>query len=47
MKALFSHYKKLHLWLLADLAFLAVFLLARRSRAARDDIETSKGDIEQ
>ena len=34
MKVLFSHYKKLHLWLLADLAFLAAFLLARRSRAA-------------
>ena len=34
MKALFSHYKKLHLWLLADLAFLAAFLLARQSRGA-------------
>ena len=34
MKALFSRYKKLHLWLLADLALLAAFLFARRSRAA-------------
>ena len=34
MKALFSHYKQLHLWLLADLAFLAAFLLARQSRGA-------------
>ena len=34
MKALFSHYKKLHLWLLADLTFLAAFLLARQSRGA-------------
>ena len=34
MKALFSHYKKLHLWLLANLALLSAFLLARRSRAA-------------
>ena len=34
MKALFSHYKKLHLWLLANLALLSAFLLARRSRGA-------------
>ena len=34
MKALFSRYKKLHLWLLADLAFLVAFLLARQSRGA-------------
>ena len=34
MKALFSRYKKLHLWLLANLALLSAFLLARRSRAA-------------
>ena len=34
MKALFSRYKKLHLWLLADLALLSAFLLARRSRGA-------------
>ena len=34
MKALFSRYKKLHLWLLANLALLSAFLLARRSRGA-------------
>lgn len=34
MKVLLLRHKKLHLWLLADLAFLAAFLLARRSRAA-------------
>ena len=34
MKALFSRYKKLHLWLFANLALLSVFLLARRSRGA-------------
>ena len=34
MKVLLLRHKKLHLWLLADLAFLAAFLLARRSRGA-------------
>ena len=34
MKAFFLRYKKRHLWLLADLALLGSFLLARRSRAA-------------
>ena len=33
MKAFFLHRKKLHLWLLGDLAFLAAFFLARQSRA--------------
>ena len=34
MKVLLLRHKKLHLWLLADLAFLAAFLLARQSRGA-------------
>ena len=34
MKVLLLRHKKLHLWLLADLALLSAFLLARRSRAA-------------
>ena len=34
MKALLLRHKKLHLWLLANLALLSAFLLARRSRGA-------------
>lgn len=33
MKKLFLRYRKLHLWLLVDLVFLAAFFLLRRSRA--------------
>ena len=34
MKVLLLRHKKLYLWLLANLALLSAFLLARRSRAA-------------
>lgn len=38
MKDFFLRHKKRHLWLLADLALLALFLLARRSRAAMNGL---------
>ena len=34
MKNFFLRHKKLHLWLLADLVLLALFVLLRGSRAA-------------
>lgn len=44
MKEFFLRFRRLHLWLLSDLALLAAFLLARQSRAAMNALTRNVTD---
>ena len=45
MKAFFLRHRKLHIWLLADLALLAIFWLCRSSRPVMTALAGAMGTV--